>query len=137
MADVFSKDKRSEVMSKIRSKWTSQEVTVHNYLKGNRIRHKMHPKMYGNPDILLKDKKVVIFLDGDFWHGYKWKKLKIKLRDEFWKNKIKGNIKRDKKITKKLESEGWTVVRLWGHEICKNIDSCINRIKNQQNNTDL
>ena len=55
-------DQRSYCMSRIRSKWTKQEIEVHNYLKGHKIRHEMHPKIPGSPDIILKDKKTAIFL---------------------------------------------------------------------------
>ncbi|MFA5382379.1 MAG: hypothetical protein WC356_04375 [Candidatus Micrarchaeia archaeon] len=68
MSDNLTKEQRSRCMSKIRSKWTKQEKKIHNYLKGDKIRHKMHPKLPGNPDIVLKDSKTAVFLHGCFWH---------------------------------------------------------------------
>jgi DNA mismatch endonuclease (patch repair protein) len=69
--DIMSKKERSKRMSLIKSKWTRPERLVHNFLKGNKIRHEMHPKIVGSPDIILKDKKIAIFIHGCFWHGCK------------------------------------------------------------------
>lgn len=128
MADVFSREKRSWVMSRIRSKWTKQEILVHNYLKGNQIRHKMHPKMKGSPDIILPDKKIAIFLHGCFWHRcpihYREPKSKIK----FWSTKIERNVLNDKRNIKLLRKQGWKVIIIWEHEIKKNISSSIKKI---------
>ena len=117
MADIFSSEKRSEVMCKIRGKWTKPERRIHNHLKGRRIRHKMHPKIYGNPDILLKDSDTLVFIDGCFWHGCPvCKKGMPSTNKNFWKNKIRNNKKRDKKVSRKLRIEGWKLIRIWEHE---------------------
>ncbi|MBI1972510.1 very short patch repair endonuclease, partial [Candidatus Woesearchaeota archaeon] len=65
--DFLTKKERSKRMSLIRSRWTKQETKVHNMLKGNKIKHKMHPKLPGNPDVLINNKRAV-FLQGCFWH---------------------------------------------------------------------
>lgn len=127
MADVFSKKKRSEIMSKIRGKWTEPEKIVHGRLKAGKVRHKMHPKMAGNPDVLLKDKNMVVFIDGDFWHGKDFSKRKDKL-NEFWRNKIATNMTRDRRNNRMLRSEGWDVLRLWEDDIMKRPEWCIEKI---------
>ena len=64
MVDRIDKEKRSKIMSKIKSKWTTQEVNMHNLLKGRKVKHKMHPKIDGRPDIVLTDKNTAVFLHG-------------------------------------------------------------------------
>jgi len=117
MTDVFTKQKRSEIMSRIRSKWTKQEIIVHNYLKGHKIKHKMHPKMVGSPDIILTDKKVAIFLHGCFWHKCPLHYREPKSNKKFWTSKIERNVLRDKKNIRLLRNRGWKVIVIWEHEI--------------------
>ena len=111
--DRVSKEKRSEIMSKIRGKWTKPERKAHNILKGLKVRHKMHPDLCGNPDILLKDKKAVIFINGCFWHGCPRHFRMPKTNVKFWKDKIRRNIERDRKNTELLIKKGYRVIRLW------------------------
>ena len=87
---------RSEIMSRIRSKWTRPEMMAHNILKGNRIRHEMHPNLPGNPDILIKDNSIVIFIDGCFWHGCPTHYREPKTNKQYWIPKIERNIVRDR-----------------------------------------
>jgi len=116
-------------MSQIRGEWTWQERVVHNHLKGKKIRHKMHPQVKGNPDIILKEKKVAIFLDGCFWHGCPQCYQKPETNKEFWQKKISKNIENAIKFTKNLEDDGWKVIRIWEHEIRKEpMDKIIHRI---------
>ena len=115
--DNLSKKKRSYIMSQIRGKWTRQEIRLHNYLKGRKIRHEMHPKLAGNPDIILKDKKIAIFLDGCFWHGCQKCYQKPSSNVVYWKNKISTNKKNSRLANSRLRRDGWKVLRLWEHEI--------------------
>jgi DNA mismatch endonuclease (patch repair protein) len=119
MSDIFTKEKRSWVMSKIKSKWTKQEVMAHNYLKGKRIKYKMHPKMEGNPDIIIPDKKVAIFLHGCFWHKCPLHYRPPKSRRKYWLPKIEKNALRDNNNIKLLKKSGWKVVVIWEHDIKK------------------
>lgn len=127
MVDFVSKEKRSKIMSSIRSKDTGIENELARLLKDAKIKYKRHPKMVGNPDFIIRDKKVAIFCDGDFWHGKNYKKRKGELPD-FWKNKIETNIKRDRKTNRKLRKLGWKVVRLWEKDINNSPTKCINRV---------
>jgi len=89
----------------------------HNVLKGRKIRHIMHPKMPGNPDVALKDEKKVIFIDGDFWHGRFYPVKLPKSNKRFWRDKIERNIVRDIVNTDLLERLGYEVERIWEGEL--------------------
>ncbi|MBD3311425.1 MAG: DNA mismatch endonuclease Vsr [Candidatus Magasanikbacteria bacterium] len=120
MADCFTKEKRSEVMSKIRSKETEIEKMVFRHLRKNKIYFQKHyNKAPGKPDIALPQKKKAVFIDGDFWHGWQFSKKKRKLPKKYWLQKIEGNIKRDKKNRAKLKRDGWKVLRVWEHQLKK------------------
>jgi DNA mismatch endonuclease (patch repair protein) len=134
MTDVFTKKKRSWVMSRIRSKWTKQEKLVHNYLKGKKIKHVMHPKIEGSPDVILPDKKIAIFLHGCFWHKCPIHYREPKSKRKYWLPKIEKNVIRDKKNIRLIRKHGWRVVRIWEHQINKNPEKLIDRIiKNTKN----
>ena len=75
MADVFSRKKRSWVMSRIRSKNTSIDIAMRDMLSGAKIRFEMYPELYGKPDFQV-GKKILVFCDGDFWHGYRYAEKK-------------------------------------------------------------
>ena len=127
MPDIFTKEKRSWVMSRIRGTNTKIDLQMNEILKGLGFSYKMYPKMYGNPDFILEEQKIVIFCDGDFWHGYNYNNKK-KPRQKFWKDKIERNMKRDQKYTRKLRREGLSVLRFWEHDIEKKTVMCIDRI---------
>lgn len=84
----------------------------------------------GKPDITFRARKIAVFCDGDFWHGYNWQvaQHEIKSNRDFWIPKIEKNIQRDAEITEKLQNSGWTVLRFWGHEIIKELQFCVNII---------
>ena len=113
-------------MSKIRGKDTKIEKIMEKILLDNNLKMKQHPKIFGNPDFLVEE-RMLVFCDGDFWHGYQYEKRK-KIRKKFWRNKIEGNIKRDRKVTRKLRREGWSVLRFWEHDIEKRPETCRNKI---------
>jgi len=135
MADIFTKDKRSWVMSRIRSQETKPEIILldivrKNFLKKGLRYRKNYRKVLGKPDISFTRQKVAVFLDGDFWHGYKYKDWIEKKPRKYWQGKIKRNIKRDKIINRTLREQGWKVLRFWEHEIKKNPEKAIEKIKN-------
>ncbi len=126
MANIFTKEKRSWVMSRIKGKNTKIELKMKKVLYELGYSFEMHPKMFGNPDFVLKRKRIVIFCDGDFWHGHDYQKRKMPKK--FWREKIERNMKRDKKISRNLRLDGWSVLRFWEHDIEKRIDVCKGRI---------
>lgn len=129
MPDKFSKEKRSLIMSRIRSKNTKVEIKIFRELRKRGIYFQKHYKgAIGNPDIALPRKKKAIFIDGDFWHGYTFVELKKRLPKEYWLKKIENNINRDNKNNIQLRKNGWEVLRVWEHAINKNIDKVIGEI---------
>ena len=130
--DIFSKKKRSEIMSKIRSKDTKVEVEFRKKLsaeiwpKGYRYR-KHYKKVPGSPDIAFPKYKLAIFIDGGFWHGYGFDKRKKKL-PKFWRDKIERNMARDKQNMKDLRKMGWKTLRFWEHDVKKNHKKIVTRI---------
>lgn len=129
MPDNFDEKTRSHIMSKIRSKNTSPEVNFRKAMYAAGLRgYRIHPKIYGNPEIAFLGKKVVIYIDGDFWHGYNWKVLGKIPPKNYWQEKIERNMHRDKEYTMNLENDGWKVIRFWEHEIKKDLDKCINNV---------
>ena len=127
MADIFTPEKRSWVMSRIRSKDTKIEKKMASLLRKNKIRYRRFPNIFGSPDFVV-EKKLLVFCDGDFWHGYGYGKKK-RPRKKFWRDKIERNMGRDRKVTRKLRADGWSVVRLWEHDIERRPQSCIGRIR--------
>jgi len=126
MPDKFGEETRSRIMSRIRSNKTSPEIILRKALWGKRFTYQ--PKMLGNPDFVHKKKKVIIFIDGDFWHGYNWKKLGKVPPEEYWQDKIERNIQRDKKYNKMLKKKGYKVIRFWEHDIINDLGKCLRKI---------
>lgn len=123
MADVFSKKKRSKIMSLIRSKNTKPELALRKFISAalypKGYRYRLHyEKLPGKPDIAFVSKKVVVFVDGSFWHGYKLKNGQ-EVPKRYRLAKIESNMRRDKKVNRKLRASDWKVVRIWEHDITK------------------
>lgn len=115
--DKLSKEKRSWNMSKVKSKDTKPELTVRSSLHKMGFRFRIHVKhLPGNPDVVLPKYRAVIFIHGCFWHGHDdCADGKIpKTRAPFWKNKIYGNISRDKNTYTQLSLTGWRIAIIWG-----------------------
>jgi DNA mismatch endonuclease (patch repair protein) len=127
MVDVFDKQTRSKIMSKIRSKNTEPEKLLFSALKKAKICFRKHSRMRGRPDAVIPKGKLVIFVDGDFWHGYKLRKRSVPMPD-YWELKIRRNMARDKAVTKALRDMGWRVIRLWEHEMLKSVDKCVKKV---------
>jgi DNA mismatch endonuclease, patch repair protein len=138
MADVFTKVMRSEVMSLIRSSGNREtelvmvalfrELGITGWRRGQRLRlaeklkaeklkaEKGQAKII-RPDFLFRQEKIAVFVDGDFWHGHPIRAKIPATRREWWLAKIEGNKKRDRMQNRLLRANGWTVVRIWQHEL--------------------
>ena len=122
-----TKEQISYNMQQVKSKDTKIEVMLRKELWSRGLRYqKNSKKVFGKPDIVFIGKKVAVFCDSEFWHGYDWdnKKKEFKSHQEFWIPKIERNIERDKKVNEALKAEGWTVLRFWGNEIKNNVEQC-------------
>lgn len=121
MADIFTKEKRSEVMSHIRSKNNkSTELKLIKIFKEYGITGwRRNYNVKGHPDFVFLQKKIAVFVDGCFWHGHKCQKHIPNENKEFWEKKISRNKRHDKQITKMFKQRGWTVIRIWECELCK------------------
>jgi DNA mismatch endonuclease (patch repair protein) len=118
--DIWSKEKRSECMSKIRSKDTKPELALRKALFARGFRYRVNDKkLLGKPDIVLPKYKTVIFLHGCFWHRHKGCKYAYtpKTNTQFWVDKITSNAERDKVNLQKLTALGWNVLTVWECEI--------------------
>ena len=130
MVDFFSKEKRSYIMSRIRSTNTRQEIELRKALRARGlVGYRIYKKLPGKPDVVFSKSRVVIFLDGDFWHGYNWKVLGRAPPRKYWRRKIERTIERDKEYTTILEHDGWKVLRFWEHDVRRNMKKCIKRIE--------
>lgn len=131
MPDKQSLISRSSQMAKIRSKNTKfEEEFIH--LLRSEIQNKFvtHVKnLKGTPDIVFENEKVCIFLDSDFWHGWQYPRWKHLLKDEFWREKISNNRKRDIRNTRILKKARWKVIRIWEHEINRDLCKTLNRLR--------
>ena len=119
-------------MQRVKSKDSEIEKILRNALWNKGYRYRKNVKdVFGHPDIVFKSKKVAIFCDSEFWHGYDWerKKNEIKTRQDFWIPKIERNMQRDKEVNMKLSEEGWTVLRFWGTETKKQTENCVKEIE--------
>lgn len=132
MTDVFTKLKRSEVMSKIKSsKNIKTEILFMNILrKGGVHGWRRSQIVYGKPDFIFRKYKVAIFIDGCFWHKCSLHFTMPKSNRIFWRRKIAANVLRDKKVKTVLMKKGWTVLRYWEHELKKPIDKCLRKLHN-------
>lgn len=128
MVDNLTKAQRSLTMSKIRGKWTGPEKKLHNYLKSRKVKHKMHPKIEGSPDVLLAENATAVFLHGCFWHKCPICYREPKSNEDYWLPKIDANAKRDKKNSAALRKAGLKVVVLWEHEIKKDFEKSLKKI---------
>lgn len=117
--DIYTKEKRSEIMSKISGKETKPEILVRQYLFRQGFRYRKNDeRLPGKPDIVLPKYKTVIFVNGCFWHGHDCPAGKLpNTNREFWETKIKSNIERDKRNYEELERAGWKVIVIWQCEL--------------------
>ncbi len=132
MADIFDKEKRSEIMSKIRGKNTKIETEIFSRLRKEGIYFQKHYRLKNRRtcsiDVALPRKKKAIFIDGDFWHGYDFARRKKKLPKKYWVEKIESNIVRDRRNRARMRREGWEVLRVWEHEIRKKPDRTVEKV---------
>jgi DNA mismatch endonuclease, patch repair protein len=135
--DIMSPEKRSALMSRIRGKGTKPELAVAALLAETGLTWEEHAKdLRGRPDFVLRAQRIAIFVDGDFWHGWRFPAWRMKLSEK-WERKIEANRTRDARNFRALRSAGWTVIRIWEHQIKKSPADCLARILSVQRDTGL
>ena len=130
--DKHTTEQRHKNMQAVRNKGSQIELLLQKELWSRGLRYRKNSnKVFGHPDIVFMGKKVAVFCDSEFWHGYNWKERKkdFKSHQEFWIPKIERNIQRDMEVTAKLQEDGWTVLRFWGKDIKKNTAQCADVIE--------
>ena len=128
--DTVSKRKRSEIMRAIRSKDSQIENLLRKELRKRKIRFKANiVSLPGKPDIVFARKKLAIFIDSCFWHGCKSHCRIPQANRKYWMAKIGGNKLRDEKVNAIYRKMDWKVLRFWEHQIKKNPQQCVNKIK--------
>lgn len=128
MADNMTVAQRSRTMSRIRSRDTQPELVIRKLLHARGLRYRTHvAALPGCPDVVFRTPKVAVFIDGDFWHGWRFSAWKEKLAP-YWREKIERNMRRDNQNFRKLRRQGWLVIRLWEHEIEADAAGCADRV---------
>ena len=127
-----TKEQISLNMKAVKNKDSQIELLLRKELWSRGLRYRKNSnKVFGHPDIVFIGKKVAVFCDSEFWHGYNWdeRKKDFKSHQEFWIPKIERNMERDAEVTAKLQKDGWTVLRFWGKDIKKNTAHCADIIE--------
>lgn len=140
MTDNLTKQRRSEVMATISSKGNrATELRLVSIMRSNHItgwrRNQLLP---GKPDFVFHRERLVVFVDGCFWHGCPWHCRMPKSRQSYWQPKIAGNRSRDKAILKLLETTGWRVYRIWEHSLNEPrtvVEKLTSRLQNAEKHT--
>ncbi len=129
--DTVSKAERSRIMAAVRSKNTRsterrlRAILIRSKVRGWRYQVKELP---GKPDFVFPRKKIVVFVDGCFWHGCSLCYRRPASSQDYWDAKVAGNIARDRRTRACLRRLGWSVLRIWEHEISQSLGRCMKRI---------
>jgi DNA mismatch endonuclease, patch repair protein len=118
ITDVLTPEQRHRNMSNIRSTGSMVERKVFRYLRSERIYFQKHYKNApGKPDVAKPRKKLAVFIDGDFWHGYNFDEKRKRLSSGYWITKIETNMARDRRNDTELVANGWKVLRIWDRDL--------------------
>ena len=127
--DIMSVEKRSAVMARIKGRGTGPELAVEQMLVTLGITYESHARdLPGRPDFVLRAVRVVVLVDGDFWHGWRFDSWRLKLSEK-WERKIGATIRRDSRNRRALRQDNWIIVRLWEHQVRQSPARCKARIK--------
>jgi len=132
VTDVLTKEQRKKNMQRIRSKDTKAEIMLRKALWQKGLRYRKNVKVLpGKPDIVFTKQKVVVFVDGDFWHARGHEDNpgeQVATNKEFWRKKISNNVERDRFVNDALLERGWLVLRFWESDVKKDLDGCVKTI---------
>ena len=130
MTDIWSTEKRSQVMAAVRSKGNrSTELRMAELFQTNGLKGwRRHQPLPGKPDFVFRREKVAVFVDGCFWHGCPRCYTAPSTRKAFWKAKLDDNRRRDRRVSRQLRAQGWRVVRVWECSLRKRPDASVRRV---------
>ena len=137
MPDVFTKAKRSAVMSRIRGRGNKEtEIALMKLLRRHHVTGwRRNQNVFGRPDFLFRRNRLALFVDGCFWHGCP-KHCKIPAGNRaFWKKKFAANKTHDRRVNRELRKIGWRVIRIWEHDLAKRGAACIRKIQTATNSS--
>lgn len=117
MSDVLTPAQRSYCMSRIRGVDTQPEVRLRKALWRLGLRYRLRNRLPGKPDLVFRSLNTVVFVDGCFWHSCPKHSVMPKTNQDFWQAKLRGNVERDRRVSRQLRSLGWHVIRVWEHEV--------------------
>jgi DNA mismatch endonuclease (patch repair protein) len=119
MADIFSRKKRSQIMSRVKGRGNLlTELRLVAIFRAHKISGwRRNARIFGKPDFIFPKRRLAVFVDGCFWHGCPMHGSIPKTNRAFWTAKLERNRQRDKEVAKELKSQGWRTVRIWQHEL--------------------
>lgn len=137
--DFLTQAERSRLMKRVRSKHTAPEVRLREALERAGVAFETHASdLPGHPDVVIREERVAVFVDGEFWHGAQWKRRGLgSLAQQFpdsrkrgkWIRKIDGNVRRDLSRTAELVGLGWRVVRVWAEDVTRDAEGCVRLVR--------
>lgn len=128
----------SRIMSAVRNRDTGPELRLRHELHRRGLRYRLHPRIFGRPDLVFPRAKVAVFVDGDLWHGNTWRirgaksfesYLADRAHSDFWREKITRNMTRDQEVNRQLDAAGWLVVRVWESDIKANVAGAADQVE--------
>jgi DNA mismatch endonuclease (patch repair protein) len=126
--DRLTSEKRSRLMARIRSRDTKPELALRAALDRLGVAHESNVRgLPGTPDVVVRAARLAVFVDGDFWHGWKLAAWRDSLTT-FWRDKLDRNALRDRRVGRDLRAAGWTVLRLWEHQVMSDAAACARRV---------
>lgn len=127
--DTVAPEVRSRIMSRIHSRDTKPERLLRSALHRAGFRFRVHANLPGRTDIILPRRRLAVFVDGCFWHGCPDHYREPGSSVPFWREKVRRNMERDRKVDAELAALGWKVLRLWEHEVMSDTGSCLGRVR--------
>jgi len=127
MSDNLTPPQRRKAMAAVKGENTSLERTVNRAFRSKRWKFSRNVRsLPGKPDFVFRSERFVVFVDGDFWHGWRFPAWSNTLTP-YWRAKIARNRNRDRRQFRRLRRMGWTVLRVWGHDVERNLDYVVER----------
>lgn len=132
-------------MAAVKNRDSKAELSLRRALHRRGLRYRLHARdVLGTPDVVIRSRRIAIFVDGDFWHGNAWRLRGLPdlasmfpTRTEWWVDKISRNIERDRRVTRMLTENGWCVIRVWESDVLSDPDGCARHVLDQIERRDM